>query len=298
LSTTLLIGGTGQVGFELARSLAPLGTLIIPGRADLDLTQPDSISNVIRAIRPDVIVNVAGFTIVDEAEKKQAELAMTLNAQAPGIIAECSKSIGALLVHYSTTFVFDGNKPGPYTEEDDTSPVNTYGRTKLAGEQAITAAGGHSLILRANWVYSARRSNFALAILKAARGKPELTIVNDQTGSPTWARDYAAATATLLQNTARLREHPGIYHLCAESHCTRLQWAEKLIACAKVACGTDTGWAKLLPTTTAQYPHIAPRPLNTVTSTRKIFETFGVRMPAWEERVGPFLRTLQRVIPN
>ena len=297
MGTTLLIGGTGQVGFELAHALAPLGPLMAPGRAELDLTRPDSIRTVIQTVRPDVIVNVGGFTIVDEAET-QADLAFKLNAEAPGIIAECARSVDALLVHYSTTFVFDGSKQGPYTEEDVTSPVNTYGRTKLAGEQAITAVGGHSLILRANWVYSARRSNFALAILKAAREKPELTIVNDQTGSPTWARDYATATATLLGNTARLREHPGIYHLCAESHCTRLQWAEKLIACAKKVSGTDAGWAKLRPTTTAQYPHIAPRPLNTVTSNRKIRETFDIRMPAWEERIESFLRTLQRVIRN
>jgi len=291
-STTLLIGGTGQVGFELARALAPLGHLAVPGRSDLDLTQPDSIATVIRTIRPGVIVNVAGFTIVDEAEK-QPDLAMALNSRAPGIIAECARSVGALLIHYSTTFVFDGGKPTPYTEDDRTNPVNAYGRSKLAGEEAVIAAAGDSLILRANWVYSARRSNFALAMLKAAREKEELTIVDDQIGSPTWARDYAEATASLLTNTARLREHPGIYHLSAESCCTRLQWAEKLVACAKMASGNSAGWARLRPTTTALYPHIAPRPLNTVTSNRKIRETFGLRMPSWEDRIEPFVRSLQ-----
>jgi len=291
LTTILLLGKTGQVGFELERTLAPLGQLLAPGRGELDLTDADSIRRFVLATKADVIVNAAGFTIVDAAES-QAGLAMQLNATAPGIIAECAEEIGAVLVHYSTTFVFDGTKHSPYTEEDAPNPVNAYGRSKLAGERAVIAACKRHLILRANWVYSARRTNFALTMLKLAREKPELEIVNDQIGSPTWARDYATATATLLGNTARLREHPGIYHLCAESHCTRLQWAEKLIACAKAACGTDAGWAKLRPTTTARYPHIAPRPLNTVTSNRKIRETFDIRMPAWEERIESFLRTL------
>lgn len=290
-NTILLIGKTGQVGFELERALAPLGKLVAPCRAALDLTQPDSIRAMIRATRPDVIVNAAGFTIVDDAEQ-QVETAMALNARAPEIMAECTRSINALLVHYSTTFVFDGRKQSPYVEDDITNPVNAYGHSKLAGERAVTAAGGHSLILRANWVYSARRSNFALAILKAAREKAELSIVDDQTGSPTWARDYADATASLLKNTKKLRDNPGIYHLSAESHCTRLQWAEKLITCAKQVCGSDDGWARLRPTTTAQYPHIAPRPLNTVTSNRRIHETFGVRMPVWEDRIEAFVRSL------
>lgn len=291
VNTILLIGKTGQIGFELERALAPLGKLVAPCRGELDLTQHDSIRTMIRATRPDVIVNAAGFTIVDDAEN-QVDTAMALNARAPEIIAECARSINALLVHYSTTFVFDGGKQSPYVEDDITNPVNAYGHSKLAGERAVIAAGGHSLILRANWVYSARRSNFALAILKAAREKAELSIVDDQTGSPTWARDYSDATASLLKNTKKLRDNPGIYHLSAESHCTRLQWAEKLISCAKRVCGSDDGWARLRPTTTAQYPHIAPRPLNTVTSNRRIHETFGVRMPVWEDRIEAFVRSL------
>jgi len=292
LKTILLLGKTGQVGFELEHALKPLGSLVAPSHDELDLTDPDSIQKAIAAAKPDVIVNAAGFTIVDAAET-QPDLAMQLNATAPGIIAECADKCGAVLIHYSTTFVFDGNKREPYTEEDIPNPVNAYGRSKLAGERAVSAACQRHLILRANWVYSARRTNFALAMLKLARDKPELRIVEDQIGSPTWARDYADATARLLASPDRLREAPGIYHLSAQSHCSRLQWAQKLIDCVRKASGSDAGWARLQPTTTAQYPHPAPRPLYTVTSNRKIEETFGIRMPVWEDRIEAFVRTLQ-----
>lgn len=291
MQTVLLFGKTGQVGFELERALDSSCRLIAPGHAEADLTNADAIRRLIGDTKPDVIVNAAGFTIVDAAES-QPEHAMQLNATAPGVIAECAEQCGAVLIHYSTTFVFDGTKREPYTETDTPNPVNAYGRSKLAGERAVMAACRRHLILRANWVYSDRRTNFALAILKAAREKSELAIVNDQVGSPTWARDYANATADLLKNRNPLRDHPGIYHLCAQSHCTRMQWAQKLIDSAKAVSGSGTSWATLRPTTTAQYPHPAPRPLYTVTSNRKIEETFGIRMPVWEDRIEDFLRTL------
>lgn len=291
MHTVLLFGKTGQVGFELEQALSPTCQLVAPGHTEADLTDADAIRKLINRTKPDVIVNAAGFTIVDAAESR-AELVMQINATAPGIIAECAQKTGALLVHYSTTFVFDGKKQAPYTEEDTPNPVNTYGRSKLAGERAVMAACRHHLILRANWVYSSRRGNFALAILKAAREKPELMIVNDQIGSPTWARDYADTTTELLKNINRLRDHPGIYHLCAQSHCTRMQWAQKLLTSAKSVPGSGTDWATLKPTTTAQYPHTAPRPLNTITSTRKIEQAFGIRMPVWEDRVEAFVQTL------
>lgn len=291
MQTVLLFGKTGQVGFELERALSPGCHLIAPGHAEADLTDADAIRTLIKSAKPDVIVNAAGFTIVDAAES-QAELAMQLNATAPGIIAECAEQCGAVLIHYSTTFVFDGTKREPYTETDTPNPVNAYGRSKLAGERAVTAACRRHLILRANWVYSARRTNFALTMLKLAREKTELEIVDDQIGSPTWARDYAAATASLIAVGSRLRESPGIYHLSAQSHCSRMQWAQKLIDSAKAVSGSGTSWATLRPTTTAQYPHVAARPLNTVTSTRKIEQAFGIRMPVWEDRVEVFVRSL------
>lgn len=291
MGTILLIGKTGQVGFELENALAPVGRLIAPDRTALDLTDADSIRRVIATAKPDVIVNAGGFTIVDAAES-QPELAMQLNAIAPGVIAEAAGKVGAVLVHYSTTFVFDGTKRKPYTEDDTPNPVNTYGRSKLAGEQAVIAACRHHLILRANWVYSARRTNFVLAMLKLAREKTQLDIVDDQIGSPGWARDYAEATARLLGNIGRLRDAPGIYHLSAQSHCSRLQWAQRVIHGAQTASGQNSGWAQLRPTTTARYPHPAPRPLYTVTNNQKIDDTFGINMPMWDHRVDAFMQTL------
>jgi dTDP-4-dehydrorhamnose reductase len=291
LITILLIGKTGQVGFELARALNPVSRLVAPSRMHLDLSDPDSIRRIILESKPDVIVNATGFTIVDNAESQPA-LAMHINATAPGIIAELAAKTGALMVHYSTTFVFDGTKLEPYTEDDTPHPINTYGRTKLAGEQAIMAACKDHLILRASWVYSARRKNFALAILKLAREQSELQVVTDQIGSPTWARDYADLTVQLLLNPAQLRDAPGIYHLSAQSHCSRMHWAHKLIESAKTAWGNSVGWATLLPTTTTQYPLPAARPLYTVASTRKIEKTFGISVPVWEDRIDAFMRTL------
>jgi dTDP-4-dehydrorhamnose reductase len=291
MNTILLIGKTGQVGFELERALAPLGRLVAPDRTQLDLTSADSIRQTVKSIQPDIIVNAGGFTIVDAAES-DSELAMQLNGVAPGILAECAAETDALLIHYSTTFVFDGTKNTPYTEEDIPNPVNAYGRSKLAGERAVMAAGGKSLILRASWVYSDRRTNFVLAMLKLARSKPELKVVDDQIGAPTWARDYADATAALLAKPDLLSEAPGIYHLSAQSYCSRLQWAQRVIEGAKKCSGIATGWAELLPTTTALYPHPAPRPLYTATDNQKIEQAFGIKMPEWAPRVDEFMSTL------
>ncbi len=291
MNTILLIGKTGQVGFELERALAPLGQVVAPDRNGLDLSSADSIRHAVKAVRPDIIVNAGGFTIVDAAES-DPNLAMQLNGVAPGILAECAAESDSLLIHYSTTFVFDGTKNTPYTEEDQPNPVNAYGRSKLAGERAVMAAGGKNLILRASWVYSDRRTNFVLAMLKLARSKAELKVVDDQIGAPTWARDYADATATLLANPARLREAPGIYHLSAQSYCSRLKWAQRVIEGAKKYSGISTGWAELLPTTTALYPHPAPRPLYTATNNQKIEQTFGMKMPEWAPRVDEFMRTM------
>jgi dTDP-4-dehydrorhamnose reductase len=286
----LLIGKTGQVGHELERTLQPLGELIAPDRNALDLTNPDSIRNIIRESRPEAIVNAAGFTIVDDAESRP-ELAMQLNGVAPGIIAECAAGSGALMIHFSTTFVFDGTKHEPYTEDDAPNPLNAYGRSKLAGEQAVMSACPRHLILRANWVYSARRSNFVLAILKLARRDNEITIVDDQFGSPTWAGDYAEATARMLRTPERIVDNPGIYHLSARSSCSRMQWAKTIIDAAK-AVRDDISWASLRPTSSASYPHAAPRPLHTVTSNRKIERNLGITLPAWEDRVDSFVRAL------
>jgi dTDP-4-dehydrorhamnose reductase len=220
VSGILLLGPTGQVGWELERALAPLGAVIALARPQLDLRQPDSIRNAIRGNHPEIIVNAAGYTAVDRAES-EPELAMQVNGIAPGIMAEEARRIDALLVHYSTDYVFDGARAEPYTEADEPRPLNIYGRTKLAGERAIAAAGSAYLTLRTSWVYGARRPNFVLAILKLAREKPELSVVEDQIGSPTWARALAAATVDILRRPEHAREAAGIYHLSAQGHTSR-----------------------------------------------------------------------------
>jgi len=294
VTTLLLLGSTGQVGHELRQTLAPLGTLVAPDRVRLDLTDPDSIQSVILQVKPAVIVNAAGFTVVDAAQA-QPDLAMQVNGIAPGIIAEAAKRIGALLLHYSTTFVFDGTKRTPYTEDDKPNPINVYGRSKRAGEQAIQACGGDHIIIRANWTYSSRRTNFALKMLELARVNTEIKVVDDQIGAPTWARAYANATAEMLNNQRRLREHSGLYNLSAEGQCTRYEWAERIVESAKTLMGERDGWARLARTTTENFTLPAPRPLYTRTNNSKIRKLLGIELKPWDESMCDFMQDhLQR----
>jgi dTDP-4-dehydrorhamnose reductase len=288
VTTILLLGKTGQVGYELLQTLAPLGTLVAPGRAELDLARAESIRTVVLGVKPDLIVNAAGLTNVD-AVQTQPELAMRVNAVATDIIAGIAKQIGALVVHYSTTFVFDGSRREAYTEDDQPNPINAYGRSKLAAEQALQASNCDHIILRANWTYSSRRTNFVLKMLELARSSLELSVVDDQTGAPTWARAYAAATAAMLSNPHRLREHRGVYNLSAEGHCTRYLWAEHIIETAKRVTGTQSGWARLARTTTRDYPVLAPRPLYTLTNNRKIREVLGIELKSWDATLVEFM---------
>lgn len=285
----LLTGKTGQVGHYLLHSLAPLGEVIAPNRAQMDFTRNDSVRAAVRESRPDIIINAAGSTIVDQTER-DPELTMHVNAVAPGIIAEEAHRIGALLVHYSTTFVFDGTKRQPYVEDDTPNPINAYGRSKLAGEQAVTAAGADHIILRASWTYSDRRSNFPLAFLKLAREKRELEVVADQVASPTWARAYADATAELLKQADRVRANSGIYHLSSAGETTRFDWAQKMIELARRHLDQSTSWAELRPIASSVYPHTAERPVYTVIDNRKIADTFGIRMSRWEIQLEDFIR--------
>ena len=193
----LLTGKNGQVGWELQRTLTTLGDVVAIDRKGMDLANPDSIRNTIRAVRPDLIVNAAAYTAVDKAES-EPELAMAINGIAPGIMAEEAGRLGAAMVHYSTDYVFDGTKTTPYTEGDILNPINVYGKTKLAGEQAVQAAGIPHLIFRTSWVYGLRGRNFLLTILRLAKEWDELKIVDDQIGAPTWSRMVAEATATIL----------------------------------------------------------------------------------------------------
>lgn len=288
----LLTGKTGQVGWELARALAPLGNLTSLGRGDMNLADPDSIRAAIRGARPGIIVNAAGYTTVDKAESEPG-LAMQLNAVAPGVLAEEAKRAGALLVHYSTDYVYDGERERPYTENDAPNPVNTYGRSKLAGERAIQAVGGTHLILRTSWVYSARGSNFVLAILRLAREQRVLSVVNDQAGSPSWARALAESTAELLRRRHLIPGHGGVYHLSASGHASRYEFARAIIRIMQEISGTPGGWAEIRPITSDQYPLPARRPRNPVTDKSEIKRVFGVEMAHWEFQLRSFLTQLE-----
>jgi dTDP-4-dehydrorhamnose reductase len=253
----LISGKTGQVGSELLTALAPLGSVTALDRSQMDLSNAASIRKAIREAKPEIIVNAAGYTTVDKAES-EPDLAMRVNGVAPGIMAEEAKRIGALLVHYSTDYVFDGELDRPYLEDDAPRPVNAYGVSKLAGERAIEAVGGAYVILRTSWVYSRRGSNFVLTILRLAREKKELAVVNDQTGSPTWARALAEATAELLRRKDLIPKNSSIYHLSAAGHTSRYEFAKAIIRFMQEVLGTTVGWASVKPITSDQYPLLVP----------------------------------------
>ena len=287
----LLIGKTGQVGWELQRSLAPLGHVIALDRTQMDLTRPDSIRRAIRDAAPDIIVNAAGYTAVDKAES-EPDLAMQVNAVAPGVMAEEARRLNALLVHYSTDYVFDGKSPVPYTEADEPNPLNTYGKSKLEGERAIAASGCAHLILRASWIYSSRGTNFVLTMLRLAREREELAVVDDQIGSPTWARALAQTSAELLGKVRCTQEETGTYHLSAAGYTSRYDFAKRIIEIARQLSDEKEGWATVRPITNAEYPLPAKRPLNAATSKEKIKRVFGIEMPAWTEQLDSYLHEL------
>jgi dTDP-4-dehydrorhamnose reductase len=221
-----------------------------------------------------------------------------VNAVAPGILAEEAKRIGAPLIHYSSDFVYDGLLGRPYTEDDAPNPVNAYGKSKLAGERAIQAAGGTHLIFRTSWAYAARGNNFVLTILRLAREKPLLQVVSDQVGSPSWARSLAEATAELLRNRRTLESHTGIYHLSAAGNVSRFEFAKAIIHIMQEVSGLRDGWASVAPITSDQYPHTAKRPPSPVTSKDKYKRVFGVEMADWKTQLELFLRELVASSPQ
>jgi dTDP-4-dehydrorhamnose reductase len=266
----LLIGKKGQVGWELQCSLARLGEVIAFDHAELDLSVPDQISSRVREAEPDIIVNAGAYTAVDRAES-EPQLAFAVNATAPGIIAEEAKRLGILLVHYSTDYVFDGIKSGPYTEEDLPNPVNVYGTTKLAGERAIQATGGRYLILRTSWVYSVRGNNFLRTMIRLAQERPRIRVVNDQRGAPTWARDIAGATARVLaMNDAPL----GLYHMTSSGDTTWFDFARAILE----STGLST---EVVAIPTSEYPTAARRPACSLLSNDKFFNDYGFQLNGW-----------------
>lgn len=272
----LLTGVNGQVGWELRRTLATLGEVIAPTRAQLDLTDVSALREFIRATRPDVIVNPAAHTAVDKAES-EPDLAHAINTVAPAVMAEEAAKLGASMLHYSTDYVFDGNKTDAYVESDTPNPLGVYGKTKLAGEQAIIAANIPHLILRTSWVYSLRGGNFLLTMQRLFKERDQLNIVADQFGAPTWSRMIAEASAQMLAQRP-FAEHSGIYHLTSAG---KISWHEFATAIlARTALPADK-CVTLNPIPASQYPTPAQRPVNSVLSGNKVQHTFSIIMPHW-----------------
>lgn len=277
----LLTGVTGQVGWELRRTLAPLGDVVAADRTLLDLTQPDAIRAAVRRVQPGLIVNPAAYTAVDQAET-DAALAHAINATAPGILAEAAAAAGIPLVHFSTDYVFDGEKSAAYVETDAPNPQNVYGASKLAGEAAVQAAGCEHLILRTSWVYGLRGRNFLRTIARLARERSVLSVVADQYGAPTWSRLIAEATALVL---ARWLIDPargaksGVYHLSAAG---RTSWHGFAAAILAHLAQRGQTVARLEAIPTSAYPTAAKRPANSVLSNARLAATFGIALPDWQ----------------
>lgn len=288
----LLTGADGQVGWELRKSLAPLGRLTALNRKDMDLGKPGQIRDVIRQIRPGLIVNAAAYTAVDKAEE-EAAAAKAVNQTAPGVIAEEAERLGAPLIHFSTDYVFDGGGGKPYVESDDPDPRNVYGKTKLAGEQAIQKTGAAHLIFRASWIYGARGKNFLLTIQRLARERDSLKIIDDQTGAPTWCASISEAVAAIIAKIqtdasgpefSRFAEVSGIYHLTCLGETTWYGFAQAIL---KRTPGHRS--PKVEPIPTSSYPTPAARPTNSLLSNAKVKRVFGVEMPHWEEALNQCL---------
>lgn len=285
----LVTGSNGQVGFELRRSLAPLGEVIALDRGACDLTQPDTLRRLIREYRPDVIVNSAAYTAVDKAET-DVESAFAVNGIAPGVLAEEVKALGSLLVHYSTDYVFDGTKDGAYVETDAVNPQSVYGKSKLAGEQAIAASGATALVMRTCWVAGAHGGNFAKTMLKLGRERDSLRVIADQFGAPTTAALIADVTAQIIArfwlSGDRVAFPGGLYHLAAAGETTWHRYATAVLRYAKargVELKADPESIEAIPATA--YPLPAPRPANSRMNTAKLTETFGVHLPDWQQGV-------------
>lgn len=280
----LVTGGTGQVGWELRRCLAPLGEVVAPPRDRLPLDDPAALRDAVRALAPDVIVNAGAYTAVDRAEQ-EPELAGRVNAAAPEVLAREAARTGGLLVHYSTDYVFDGGGRAPYAESDPCRPLGVYGRTKHAGEQAVQASGARHLVLRTSWVYGMRGGNFLRTILRLAREREELRIVDDQVGAPTWSRMLAEGTAAILARVAAAGgDGPwGVYHLAAGGETSWHGFARAIVeldpARHEQAC------RRVLPIPTREYPTPAARPAYSVLDGSRAAAAFGVRLPHWREQL-------------
>jgi dTDP-4-dehydrorhamnose reductase len=294
----LLTGASGQVGSELVRALAGRADVAAYDRRSLDLTDGAALSRAMREVKPALVLNAAAYTAVDKAESEEAA-AHAVNAVAPGILGEEARRCGALLVHYSTDYVFDGTKREPYLETDPTAPMGAYGRTKLEGESAIAASGCDHLILRTSWVFGSHGQNFVRTMLRLAETRRELRVVADQHGAPTSSRDLAAATLAILggddiseSRLARVRGASGVYHATAAGVTTWHAFAQQIFS--------EWAWRnagrfvapKVVPIPTSEYPTAARRPAYSVLSNERLLRVFGVRLPGWRSGLGEALEEL------
>ena len=281
----LLFGSIGQLGWELNRSLLPLGSMSIYDYPDVDFTHPEQIRPIVAASRPDLIVNAVAYTNVDKAES-EPEAARLVNGTAAGVLAEEARKTGAFLIHYSTDYVFDGRKGAPYVESDAVAPLNVYGQSKLMGEQAIQQVGGAALILRTSWVYSLRLGGFVPRVLQWARSQPTLRLVTDQVGSPTWARALAEITCQMIARAGQppfdwLVERKGLYHLAGSGYASRYEWAQAILACDPRP--QEQTARSVMPALTADFPTPAVRPLFSALDCSAFNRMFQLQLPPWQK---------------
>jgi dTDP-4-dehydrorhamnose reductase len=281
----LLLGKFGQLGWELHRALSPLGEIVALDYPEVDLTQVESIPQLLRDTRPEVIVNATAYTAVDRAES-EPDIAYAVNTLAPGLLAEQVDKLGAALIHYSTDYVFDGAKGSPYLETDTPNPLGVYGQSKLDGEREIEGVGGAYLILRTSWVYSLRRPSFVTKVLEWSRQQTTLRVVSDQVSNPTWARLLAETTALLLAKGTPdilgfLEENRGIYHLAGSGHASRFEWAQAIINHDPKPYEQIT--REVLPAKTSDFPTPARRPLFSALNCERFSDTFRLHLPEWKE---------------
>jgi dTDP-4-dehydrorhamnose reductase len=281
----LLLGNTGQLGWELERALATLGELYALDYPDLNLVDKDGTVSLIRDYQPQVIVNATAYTAVDKAEHER-ELADAINARGPGILAEEARSLGAALIHFSTDYVFDGAKGEPYIETDEPCPLGVYAESKLAGERAVQATGAAYLIFRTSWVYSLRRDSFVTKVLQWSRKQRSLKLVTDQISNPTWCRMLAEASAQILAMAAGdpagwFGEYKGLYHLAGWGYASRLEWGKEILSLDRNK--TEQVVEEVLPARTAEFPTPAARPLFSALNCDRFLTTFGLRLPDWQE---------------
>lgn len=289
----LLLGANGQVGTELRRSFADAGEIIACSRQEADFSQPEMLRALVRAVRPDVILNAAAYTAVDRAES-EPDLAMLINATAPHVLVEEGATLGALLVHYSTDYVFDGTKKVPWVEDDTPNPLNVYGKSKLAGEQAIQEAGGNYLIFRTSWVYGPHGHNFLRTMLRLGKEKPQLRIVDDQFGAPTSSTEIANATRAVLDRLlaeSSQQNFSGVYHMTCSGQTSWCGFAQAIFA--QLSGFSHSHWPEVIGIPSSEYPTPAQRPRNSVLSNTKLHEAFGIRLSFWQNALSEAVQSLR-----